>query len=199
MIAGSVSARDRRTLVTGACVVALIIGVGRGGPAWLTWTRARVNAAAEAGEQLASAKRSAFGLAAFTDSANVRSRRLDSVRALLVRARTPESAAASFASLVGATAEAQGADVIAVTLSADTVVRWGMARVAVRLSAESDLAGLMALLAVLETRPMPIVIRDLSVSQPDPAAPRSKADALRFDMVVQTLAAIRREPAGDKR
>jgi len=192
MIAPNLSTADRRALVFGAFAIALIVGLGKGAPAIRSWHSARVAIARDLGGQLASARTGAQWLGALNDTAAAATARLDSVRALMLRARSPESAAASLASIVSAILTAKGADVVALNLQADSVVRLGMARVGVRISAETDVAGLAAILVALESRPMPMVLRELSIGQPDPGAPVTKADALRVDLVVQTLARVER-------
>jgi hypothetical protein len=64
----------------------------------------------------------------------------------------------------------------------------GFARVAVRLNATGDVTGLATLLGALEGDSLLIAVRELVVNQPEPAAPSTKLETLRFEMLVEGLA-----------
>lgn len=188
----SISPRDRRTLLVGALSVGAIVGVGKGLPALRTWEAAQVNAAVEMRQRLALTRRDAASLQVVKDSAAARYRRLMALRTVLVRAQSAEAAAATLASIVEEVADESEVDVQSIGLRPDSVARAvrGLVRVAVQLSAESDVTGLLLFLHGVETRRTPLLVRTLTVSQPDPAAPSSNVETLRFDVRIETLATV---------
>ncbi|HMC56727.1 MAG TPA: GspMb/PilO family protein, partial [Gemmatimonadaceae bacterium] len=145
------SPKDLRTLVTGSALVMAIVGTGKGVPAFRAWETARLSAAAEVRLQLDDAYGGATELRVLRDSARVRAARLDSVSVHLLSAQSADAAAGALASLVQTLAQAQGLDVLTLTLNPDTVVHAGLARVTVRLTAQGDVAGLMDFLLEVET------------------------------------------------
>jgi hypothetical protein len=129
-------------------------------------------------------------LPAMTESLSVRQARFDELRSRLIGALTPEAAASNLASIIEADASDAGIAVITVTLRPDTLVRLGFARVSVQLAAEGDISGLVELLYLLERRSLPVAVRELTISQGDPLAGTSKPEALRMDILVETVAQI---------
>jgi hypothetical protein len=193
MIAG-LSRRDGRMLLLGLASVGTILAAGKGTPALRHWEASSIAAAVELRGQLVAAERGATSLAEIRDSASARSRRLESLRGLLLRAPSPEAAAATLASLVERIAKQHDVDVLTVTLKPDSVVHSGFSRAAVRLSAETDVAGLLDLLFEIERTKMPLLVTELWVTQPEPAAPTSKAETLRIEIGIQTLAQVSASP-----
>lgn len=190
MMSLAISPRDRRTLIIGAFAIGSTFALGRIWPAIRGWEKARVAAAAETSEQLASAERMAAIAPFVRDSAAARTRRLEALRSRVIRSATADAAAATLGSLVEEIAADEGVDVLTMTLRADTLKRHSLARVAVRFGAESDVDGLMNLLIALEKHERPIIVRELSVVQPEPMALPSRAEALRFDLTIETLARV---------
>ncbi len=195
MMAFGMSRRDRRTLVLGVASVGTVLAAGKGAPALRHWEVSNLEAAAEARDQLAAAERGAASLAEVRDSASARTKRLESLRSVLLRASTPEAAAATLASFVERLAKQRDVDVLTVTLKPDSVVHSGLARAAVRLSAETDIAGLLDLLYDVETANMPLVVTELWVTQPEPAGATSKPETLRIEVDVQTIVRVNATPA----
>jgi type II secretion system (T2SS) protein M len=194
-----ISHRDRRTLIVGALSMGSIVAAGRGLPALRAWESSRTTAATEARDQLALAETGAGRLREVRDSATARWRRLNALRSPLLSGATPEAAASTLASLLEKLADEEGVDVETVMLRPDSVVRFDLVRVAVRLTAESDVEGLLGFLFAVETQTEPLAIRELSVTQPEPAALPSKPEALRFEVVVQTLARVKSKAATKER
>ena len=69
-------------------------------------------------------------------------------------------------------------------------VAYGQARVAVRASGIGDIAGVTRLLNDIESGAPLLAVRELSITQPEPAAPDGRAEALRFEMLVEGLARV---------
>ena len=190
MIQLGLSSRDRKTLLVGAVSVALTLVIGKGVPALRRWDSSRVARAAELHGRLTKAEYGAKALGAMRDSAAARKQRLGIQASSLLLASSPEAAAADLASLIEDIAGENGLDVFTVTLKPDSAARNGLARISVSMSSECDVRGLLDFLYEIETGETPMLVRELAVSQPDPLAPTSKAEALRVDLVVQTLARI---------
>lgn len=191
----ALSPRDRRTLLAGLASVGAILTLGRGLPAVRAWQSARLSSAADAQRTLMLEEQGAASFPQMRDSLAVRVRTADSLRARLLGGLTVEAAASALARVVERAAEAQGMDVENVTFLADSAVRLGLTRVTARITAQGDLDGLMNFLNVVESHRALLSVRSLFVSQPDPAAPTSRADALRVEIAVVAMAAI---PASTK-
>lgn len=195
----TISDRDRRTLLTGAVVIAVTLGLSKGLPTIRSWEAERVAAAGEARALRELADLSARELSGIRDTLAARTRRLDSLRAPMISGASTDAAAAALAALVERLADDSGIAVSTVVLNPDSVATGGFARVAVRLSGEGDVAALLDLLQILEARRTPLYVDELSVAQLDPSAPKNKVEVLRFDVVVRTLARIRTQAKPERR
>lgn len=185
-------ARDRRTLVGGAVIVSVLVGSSRGLPALRAWTEDRTGRAQAAAEQLAAVKQGMERLPALRESLVVRRARLAAIDSVLPAESTPSGVAAAVASALEDFADDNAVKLTTLQLRADTTVRAGRVRVSVRLGGVTDVAGLAGLLRSIEAGETPLIVRDLSVSQPEPAAPDSKPEALRFDMLIAGIGRISR-------
>jgi hypothetical protein len=194
MIALGLSPRDRRTLIVGASAVGFIFALGKGVPVVRAGEVASVSAAAGTRDLVAVAEGGSRSVREVRDSATARQRRLDTFRSAMINGASPDAATGSLATLMEKLANSAGVEVLTVTLRPDTVMRFGLVRVAARLSAEGDVSGLMGLLVGIETHWMPLAVRELAVSQTDPAAPSTQMERLRFELVVQTLARVGSAP-----
>ena len=182
--------RDRRTLVIGAATVSVLIGLSRGLPALRTWMRDRTARARAAAEQLASVQSGIRRLPVLRESLLVRRARLAALDSVIPAASTPSGVAAVVASILEGVADENDVKLTTLQLRADTAVRAGRVRVSVRVGGVADVTGLAGLLQAIEAGETPLVVRDLSVSQPEPVAPDSKPEALRFDISVAGLGRI---------
>jgi hypothetical protein len=189
------SARDRRTLLVGVVSIGAIATVGKGMPAARRWQAAQLTRARVALGQEATAKAGAGSLGAVRDSASARARRLERLRSTLVRGSSPTAAAAALASLVERIAADHEVDVATVTLGPDSAARSNLAHVSVRVTAESDVRGLVDFLSAVESDRALLAVRELSLAPADPLAPTSRAETLRFEAVVESIAATYPRPA----
>ena len=57
----------------------------------------------------------------------------------------------------------------------------------------TDITGLAGFLRVVESGETPLVVRELSVSQPEPAAGDAKPEALRIEVLVASIGSIKSE------
>jgi hypothetical protein len=189
------SPRDRRMLIIGGTVIASLIVLSKGVPAWRDWvTEARsgaaeqVRAASEADGLVAHAK-------AMRDTLAARNARYVALAPALVAGHTPAEASATLASLVSGAASASGVKLGAVQLRpvADTGARRAFVRVSVHADVVGDIRGVTTMLASLERGPARLRVRDLTVTQPDPASPADRVEALKSDFTVEGLAMARHQ------
>jgi hypothetical protein len=184
----AVSGRDRRALGIGLLAVGCIGGLGRGLPALQRWDEGARATAAESMRELRSLEVGAGLLAVMADSLAARRQRVDVLSSMVLDGSTPAEAGAVLADVVADAADEAGALVGAVHVRPDSSYRAGLARVAVRLSATSDVTGLAELLQDLEGGELLLAVRELTVTQPEPAAPNGTPEALRFELLVEGLA-----------
>lgn len=190
MIGLTLSPRDRRTLIVGSATIAVIFIGGNGAPALRRWEAAQVAAASATRDSLDVSSRGERGARAVRDSLGAREWQLQSFTSKLLSATTADGAAGALAARLEELARRAGVEVHTVTLRPDTITRFGLARVAVRVNAEGDVRGLIDLLFAVESNSLPLAVRELAISQNDPAAPESEMETLRVELVVATLARI---------
>jgi hypothetical protein len=80
--------------------------------------------------------------------------------------------------------------VSAIQLRPDSAASNGITEVSARLNGVADVAGIASLLHAITASEIPLVVRELSITSSEPTAPPSKAEALRFDVLVAGLARI---------
>ncbi len=192
-VALSIGQRDRRILVIGIAVCSAIVGAGRGVPLLHAWEAGRLAAAAEAERQLAAAT-AAVDMAASINQSAQRARRLAAADdSVLIHGATPAAAGAALATLLSDRADSAGLSVTSENVRADTGFARGFARARVRLSATGGIRELTRFLATVEGSPQFLAVRDLTISQPDPAAGDDRPENLRVELVVEAL--VRSAPA----
>jgi hypothetical protein len=193
------SQRDRRTLVVGLGVVASLLAIARGLPALRSWEADRTAEAQATAQQLAALRDGLRMLPALRDSVRARQARLAALDSSLLFGASPSAIAADLASTLEDLADDNTLKVTAMQLHADSVATAGLARVEVRITGITDVTGLAGFLRAVEGNATPLVVRDLSVSQPEPTASDAKAEALRVDMLVASIGAIRPAQAEARR
>ncbi len=195
--------RDRRVLALGAAVITAVVVLGRGVPAWVRWAR---DTHANAAELTAEAARADADLAAWPlirDSLRARNTRYLALAPVLISGTTPAAASANLAALISAAAARTEVTLGALELSIDTTgmarrspshsasrdsMPSAFARVLVRGDAAGDVRGLVRFIAALEQGPTLLSVEQMSVSQPDPAAPPERMETLHAQFVVAGLA-----------
>jgi hypothetical protein len=185
-----ISSRDRLTLLVGVSVVASLVVLSKGVPAWRDWV---AEARAGAIEQTRAATNADFALAqakATRDTLVARNARYVALAPALVAGNTPAEASATLASLVSSAASVAGVKLGAVQLRAlaDTGARRAFVRIGVHADVVGDIAGVTALLSALEHGAVRLRVRDLTVTQPDAVAPGDRVEALRAELTVEGLA-----------
>lgn len=190
MIALSWSQRDRRTLMIGGAVLGGLLAVGRGLPAWREWDRVKRADAIDALRQASVAKAGAKVLRSMTESLTVRQQRLAAMDTLILRGATAAESGASLANVIAGYADARAIRVVSMQVRPDSIAKDGIVRVAVRATGVGDVAGITSLLQDIESGAPILAVRELAIAQPDPAAPDDRAEALRFEMLVEAVASV---------
>jgi len=189
------SSRDRRTLIVGVSAVGVLLALGRGVPTLVQWQSAQRAEAATISTDLAVARAGARLMPQLLDSLRSRQARLAVIDSAMLVGSTPAAAAAGLASALQDIADDASVKVSAMQLQADSAGTGGVVQVGVRVTAVSDVYGLLALLRALEGGRTLLAVRELAVTQPEPAAPASKQETLRLDVMVVGLARIAAEAA----
>jgi len=186
-----VSQRDRRTLTFGGVTIIVLVAIARGLPALRSWEEARLSEAQHAAQQVASVRLGSQMLPALRDSVRARRARLAALDTALLAATSPSGIAAQLASTLEEIADDNAFKITALQLRADSVPVAGLVRAEVRVTAVTGVEGLAGFLRDVESGATPLAIRDLTVSQPEPTAPDSKAEMLRVDVLVAGLGSVR--------
>ena len=186
----TLSARDRRTLLVGGAFIASLVVLAKGVPAWRQWVAESRGGALEQARAAADAEMLVARARAMRDSLATRNARYIALAPALVAGNTPAEASATLASLVSSAASTAGVKLGAVQLRApaDTGARRAFVRVSVHADVVGDIHGVTTLLATLERGPARLRVRELTVTQPDAAAPGDRVEALRADLTVEGLA-----------
>ena len=196
MTRGIPSRRDRQTLVAGAAVVLLLLALARGIPAWCSWSASERAKASELSHEVALVKASVASFPAMRDSLRARQTRYAFLRSSLLQGASSPGAAATLGAAASEMADAAGVRLGEVQLGDDSLHRGPLTRVWVRANGAGDVRGVSQLLLALEQGPELLSIRELSITQPEPGAPGSRAEALRISLLVEgrTLAPQTRAP-----
>jgi hypothetical protein len=181
------SARDRRALTIGAVAIVGLTVLGRGLPAMLSWERREATISEERGADLARARVQIARAKTVQDSVRAHGARIVALAPLLLGGDTPATASATLAGIVSGAAARANVRVGALQLHADTATRGTFVRVGVRGEVTGDIAGVTAMLASLERGPTMLAIRELSITQPEPAATPDHMEALRVELLVEGL------------
>jgi hypothetical protein len=185
-----ISRRDQRTLGVGAFTIALLTVVARGIPAIRAWEADRVREARETATQLASIRVGRRQLPALRDSLGARRARLASVDSILMSGPSTSAVAAALASNLERLSDQYAMKVTSLQIRADSVARGGITRVEVRLSGVADIVGLAGFLDAVEGGSMPLAVRELGVSQPEPTAAADKPETLHIDVLVSGVGLV---------
>jgi len=184
----SLSPRERRTVIGGGVLLGVAVVCLRIGPLWWQWTGTSRAEAAVAVAELADARASVVALSSSRDSLAARNARYLALAPAILAGRTPGAVGAALASAVFGAAAGAGMEVGAITIRPDTSRASFFTRPSVRGDARGDIAGLTRFLVALERGPLILVLRQLSVSQPDAGAPADHAESLRVEFVVEAIA-----------
>jgi hypothetical protein len=187
------SRRDRRTLVIGGSVIGSLVLLSKGVPVWRDWVAASKAGAVEQARAVVEADALVAHAKASRDTLAARNTRYIALAPALIAGNTPAEASATLASLVSSAASGAGVKLGAVQLRpvADTGAARAFVRVGVHADVVGDIRGITTLLASLEHGPARLRVRDVTITQPDAAAPDDRVEALRADLTVEGLAMAR--------
>jgi hypothetical protein len=188
------SQRDRRTLIVGATVVTSLVVFARGMPALRSWEADQVARAQAAMQELAVLRGGHAVLPALRDSVRARQARLAALDSTVLSGASPSAIGAALASALEDLADDNALKISALQLRPDTAAIRGLAHVEVRITGVVDVTGLAGMLRDIEGGQTSMLVRDLSVSQPEPAASDAKAETLHVDMLVAAIGSIKTEP-----
>jgi hypothetical protein len=169
-------------------MMVVLLGVTRVWPALLAWEREARGAAQESATELARAQESVERLAATRDTLIVRRQRLAAAATGVLEGESLALAAGALSALLADMAADAGVRLGAVQLRPDSASDSRYARVAVSVDATGDVRGVTALLSAIEGDSTLLVVRSLSISQPEPAAPSDRPELLRVELVVEGVA-----------
>jgi hypothetical protein len=179
--------RDRRTLILGSSAIAFLVMLAKGVPRFVAWEREQAAEAARASQLLAASSIDPRELAAARDSLNARRARLLTIDSILPAWVSASTAVASLAATLEDLADSCAVRVSAIQLRPDSVTSNGLTEVSARVNGVADVAGLAAFLHAIAASTVPLVVSELSVTAPEPAAPPDRAEVLRFDALVTGL------------
>ncbi len=128
------------------------------------------------------------------DSLRAREIRLASFDSVILSGASAAAAAADLAATLEEMADAAPIKVASMQLRADSAAPGSLTTVAVRVTGTTDVAGLSAFLRAVEGGEAPLRVRELAVTQPDPAAPPNRVESLRIDALVEGLAQVIGKP-----
>ena len=183
-------ATDRRALRAGVLVIGGMLLLGRGVPAWRQWERSQRLAVLESGQRL---RRAQWAIRAHPSIIAMRGQfgaRLDSLSGAHLHATSAIIACAALATLMSDLGDESAIRVTSISVRPDTATHTAFMRIAVRVSATGDVEGLTDYILGIESSGQMLAVRELSVAQADPTAPDSRAESLRFELVVEALARI---------
>jgi type II secretion system (T2SS) protein M len=182
------SGRERRTLRIGTAAIVSLIAFSRGFPAWSTWRRDTAIAAGELTAEARRAESSVGRAAALGDTLAARQRRFLALAPAVLSGDSPALAAGTLADLVSGAAANAGVRLGSIQPRGDTASRGMFTPVAIRASGVGDVRGVMRLLVTLEAGPTLLSVRELAITQPEPAAGADRAEQLRIDLLIEALA-----------
>lgn len=184
------STRDGRTAIAGITTVASLILVSRGLPALRSWERSQLAGASDVVARASSARITLRALPSLRDSLARRQRDLASLDSAMFTRASPVAAVADLAAMLDGMAASAGVKIATLQLRADSAPKRSIARIGVRVTGTTDVAGLAELLRLTDTTDTLLVVRELSVSQPEPSAPRTRPEALHVELLVESMARI---------
>lgn len=184
------SRRDRKIAIAGVIVCTTLL-LSRGMPGWLAWRAATRERAAEAADELARSEAAVRAQHMIRDSVAAGGRRYAALAPLLVGGGIKTSPDGILAGFVSDAAGEANLRVTNLQVQLDSATSSTFTRVSVRTTATGDIRGLTRLLETLEQGPMLLAVRELVVSQPEPAAPNARPEALRMELRVEGLALTR--------
>ena len=191
----SLGARDKRVLAIGASVCLTLVVAARGVPALRGWTRDARASAAQLAAEMANAQRSLVRAKETHDSLKARGARYFALGPRLLDGKTAAGGGGALASLVSDAAAEANLRLGSIQVRQDSAGASAFTLVAVRADLTGDIGGIAAMLATLERGPALLAVRELSITQPEPAAGDDRPEALRVALLVEGIMLTPKEEA----
>lgn len=187
----TISRRERRVMIGGAVMVTATFLAAHAVPAWRDWESYLTRRAEQRLIQATRAEQAVRELDAATDSLARLRELLAAIDTAVLHGANPSAAAANLAAQVTDAALNANVQVNTVRLNTDSVQSTRFARVSVRLDATADIGGVTALIATLAQQ-TGVAVREITITQPDPAPISDLPETLRIELRVDALAAVTR-------
>jgi hypothetical protein len=192
------TSRDSRVLIAGVATIVVLLGVARGIPTLRQWQSESRDSAGALAQEVAHLRTTMARDHVTRDSLAARQRRFIALAPVLLRGETPAMGGAVLASLISTAATAASVRLGPVQLHADTEVRTVFSRVGARAEITGDVRGVGAFLSILESGPTLVAVRELTISQLEPAAAPDRAEALHVALSVDALMLTPQPPRAQK-
>jgi len=187
MPALTVTQRDRRTLISGAAGIALLVLVGRGLPALRRYEHDQRAAAAEAQDRLARIRASMKQHATNARVLAEARRRLVSYDSALLVGRDPTAVQAQLSALITEAGDGAEAQLGGVQLQADSTATTMLSHASARTTVTGDLEAIGWFMESLEAGPPLVAIREVSITQAAQPSMPQQHETLRAELVVESL------------
>jgi hypothetical protein len=176
--------REQRVVLIGGLIVLGLLTSSRALPPLLRWRRDMIDSAEERRAEAQRAEAVTRAHALTLDTLAARKAELVALAPLFLGTTTRANAEGVLATLVSGSAEFAGMRLGSILLRTDTTGHL-VKLVQARASLVGDIRGVMSLLRSLERGPELIAVRELSLNQPEPAAPDEKPESLQLEIAVQ--------------
>ncbi len=190
--------RDRRVLAAGVAAIVMLLGVARELSTLRQWQSESRDSASTLSQEVARVRTTMARDHVTRDSLAARQRRFIALAPLLLRGETPAMGGAILASLISTAATAASVRLGPVQVHADTAGRGVFSRVGARAEITGDVRGVGAFLSILESGPTLLAVRELTISQLEPAVTPDRAEALHVALAVDALMLTPRAPTAQK-
>ena len=181
------SAGDTRALLVGSMLIAAVLGVGRVLPRVHAWSELQVASAEGTARQLERAERLVSEHTALANDARTAADALSRQQPALLAGSSPGQAAAALAEILERYAVTARVRMGSTSVHADSTFGGGFARVSVRAYATADIQGLAQWLDRIETSDHVLAVRELTITQPEPAAADGTPEGLSVEVLVLAL------------
>ncbi|HET7586184.1 MAG TPA: GspMb/PilO family protein [Gemmatimonadaceae bacterium] len=183
----TLSPRDRRALGTGGALIILLIGAAHGVPRLVLWSRAVQLERQSMTARYARAEAMVHEIPTIRSQLRARSAELLALAPQLLGGRSASSAAATLAGLVSGSANSAGMSVGAIDVGIDSAETDAFVPVRARAQLTGDVRGIARLLQQLESGPILLRVRELTITQTDPGAGADRPEELHIELVVDGL------------
>lgn len=184
----SLSLRDRRALLVGGIALSALLLLARGIPAYRHWLWHEQENAMHAAREKVRAQALVAAAPEVRDSLSRRAKQLLGLSTRILAGESRASAGAGLAALLSGMAAGSNVKLGTVHILTDSAATGAFTRVGVRADATGDIRGITALLAAFERGPALLSVSELSITQPDMAAPDNRAEMLHLELLVEGLA-----------